>query len=109
MSTFRHKALTDFPSHRMERFCVETKPVSSFFGQNVFDLKTENVRDLVHLLIEERKKTNKLDALPEKAAAYSASVMPLMERIRNYADHLEMIVEDELWPTPKYRELLFPR
>lgn len=39
MSTFRHKALTEFSSHKMERFCIETKPVSSFFGQNVFDLK----------------------------------------------------------------------
>ncbi|MFA5739365.1 MAG: glutamine synthetase III, partial [Bacteroidales bacterium] len=39
MSTFRQKALSEFSAHKIERYCVETKPVSSFFGQNVFDLK----------------------------------------------------------------------
>jgi len=67
------------------------------------------LRNLVHLLIEARKKANKEESLHERARQYAAAVMPVMERIRDCADHLEMIVDDELWPLPKYRELLFLR
>jgi len=68
-----------------------------------------DLRNLVHLLIEARKKANKLESLQKKATAYSKDVLPLMDQIRHCADHLEMIVDDELWPLPKYRELLFLR
>ncbi|MDD5284069.1 MAG: glutamine synthetase type III, partial [Bacteroidales bacterium] len=67
------------------------------------------LRNLVHLLIEARKKANKLESLDKKAAAYAKDILPLMDQIRHCADHLEMIVDDELWPLPKYRELLFLR
>jgi len=68
-----------------------------------------DLRNLVHLLIEARKKANRLESLHKKAAAYAKDVLPLMDQIRHCADHLEMIVDDELWPLPKYRELLFLR
>jgi glutamine synthetase len=68
-----------------------------------------DLRGLVHLLIEARKTANKLETLQEKAAEYAKNVLPLMDQIRHCADHLEMIVDDELWPLPKYRELLFLR
>ena len=42
-----------------------------------------------------------------KAIAYHDTVLPLMAEIRDHADALEMIVDDELWTLPKYRELLF--
>ena len=67
------------------------------------------IRNLVHLLIEARKKANKVESLHERAREYAAAVVPVMEHIRVCADHLEMIVDDELWPLPKYRELLFLR
>jgi glutamine synthetase len=40
---------------------------------------------------------------------YSNTVLPYMEKIRRVVDKLEMVVDDELWPLPKYRELLFLR
>lgn len=67
------------------------------------------MRGLVHDMIEARKKANKLEALHDRAAVYASEVLPVMEKIRDAADHLEMIVDDELWPLPKYRELLFLR
>ncbi|MBR1929187.1 MAG: glutamine synthetase III [Paludibacteraceae bacterium] len=45
----------------------------------------------------------------EKAIAYHDTVVPLMENIRKHADELEMIIDDELWALPKYRELMFIR
>ena len=56
----------------------------------------------------ERDKANALDS-KSCAFAYSQNVKPLMERIREHADALEPIIEDQLWPLPKYRELLFLR
>ena len=50
------------------------------------------------------------DADPDersKAIAYHDTVAPLIEAIRYHVDHLELIVDDELWPLPKYREMLF--
>ena len=43
----------------------------------------------------------------ERAIAYHDTVAPLIEEIRYHVDHLELIVDDELWPLPKYREMLF--
>ena len=45
----------------------------------------------------------------EKAIAYHDTVAPLMEKIRYHIDHLELMVDNEIWPLPKYRELLFIR
>ncbi|MDO5862318.1 MAG: glutamine synthetase type III, partial [Thermoplasmata archaeon] len=55
---------------------------------------------------------DKLDALPgerEKALGYHDKIVPYLEGIREHVDALEMIVDDEMWPLPKYRELLFIR
>lgn len=65
------------------------------------------LRTDVHDMIEARKKANVIEDFILKAAVYSDTVMPYMERIRINADKLEMVVDDELWPLPKYRELLF--
>lgn len=61
----------------------------------------------VEAIVEERKAANAVEDIPQRAALYSANVAPLMDSIRDSADHLEMIVDDELWPLPKYREMLF--
>lgn len=65
----------------------------------------KNVKDM----IEERKKANALSCYTEKAYAYHDAVRPYLEVIRDHIDHLEMEVDDEIWPLPKYRELLFAR
>ena len=62
----------------------------------------------VEALVEVRKKANRLtDMSAERAYAYSTQVMDAMSRVRASADQLEMLVDDALWPLPKYRELLF--
>jgi glutamine synthetase len=60
-------------------------------------------------MIEARKKANRIESEREKAIAYHDTVAPLIEEIRQHVDQLETIVDDESWPLPKYRELLFIR
>ena len=58
-------------------------------------------------LIEARKRANVIESEREKAIAYHDTVCPKMEEIRSQIDHLELIVSDELWTLPKYREMMF--
>ncbi|WP_277064924.1 glutamine synthetase III [Prevotella aurantiaca] len=60
-------------------------------------------------LVEARKIANKIDCQREKAIAYHDIITPKMEEIRQHIDKLELIVSDEMWTLPKYRELLFIR
>ncbi|MEZ4721600.1 MAG: glutamine synthetase III [Flavobacteriales bacterium] len=60
-------------------------------------------------MIEERKKANVIEDAKGCAIYYCEKVLPYLELIRNEVDKLELMVEDELWPIPKYRELLFSR
>ena len=69
----------------------------------------QQLREDFHYLVEARKEANKIESCPERAIVYSNTVLPYMESIRKIADKLEMVVDDELWPLPKYRELLFLR
>ena len=70
--------------------------------------RTREIRTLVEEMTEARKRAN--NQIPnevERAAAYSATVLPYLDRIRYHIDKLELLVDDEIWPLPKYRELLF--
>jgi len=60
-------------------------------------------------MINERKRVNAFEDAREKAIAYCDNVKPYFEKIRNHVDKLELIVDDELWPLVKYRELLFTK
>ena len=60
-------------------------------------------------MIEARKKANRIECEREKAIAYHDNVVPCMDIIRDYIDKLELMVDNEMWPLPKYRELLFIR
>jgi len=60
-------------------------------------------------MVNERKNTNKIESEREKAIAYHDQIVPLMETIRYHIDKLELIVDNQMWPLPKYRELLFIR
>lgn len=63
----------------------------------------------VDKMIDERKAANKLEDDEAKAIAYDQKVRVTAEEIRRHIDKLELLVDDELWPLPKYRELLFIR
>ena len=68
------------------------------------------ISDLIHLrhdMIEERKKCNGMDDSRDKAIAYCENIIPFMDKIRYACDKLELLIDDEQWPLPKYRELLF--
>ena len=61
----------------------------------------------VERMTEARHKANRQPDERSKAVAYHDTVLPLMAEIRDHADALELIVDDELWTLPKYRELMF--
>ncbi|HCQ28684.1 MAG TPA: glutamine synthetase type III, partial [Flavobacteriales bacterium] len=67
------------------------------------------VKSLVDAMIEERKKANKLEDTVKKAEAYAYKVKPYFDKIKYHADKLEINVDDEMWPLPKLREMLFTR
>ncbi len=71
--------------------------------------RTQRIETGVEELINARKIANKITSEREKAIAYHDTVAPKMEEIRYQIDKLELIVSDELWTLPKYRELLFIR
>ncbi|MBO4811572.1 MAG: glutamine synthetase III [Prevotella sp.] len=71
--------------------------------------RTERIEYLVEELTDARRVANRIQDIHQRAIAYHDTVCPQMEKIRQEADHLEMIVEDGLWTLPKYRELLFIR
>ena len=70
---------------------------------------TNFIAEHVEKLVEARKVANVLASERDKAIAYHDTVAPLLESIRYHIDKLELIVDDELWPLPKYREMLFIR
>lgn len=68
-----------------------------------------SIKEMVEAMVEARKTANALADFEQKANAYADTVKPWFEKIRYEVDKLEMLVDDELWPLPKYRELLFSR
>ena len=60
-------------------------------------------------MTNERKKANKIEDLEKKAHAYCYDVRVLFEDIRYHCDKLELLIDDEIWPLTKYRELLFTK
>jgi glutamine synthetase len=68
-----------------------------------------SIKRLVNELIDERRKANIIPGSYERALAYERKVKPYLEEIREHIDKLELIVDNEIWPLPKYRELLFTR
>ena len=84
------------------QFCsaeVETlKKISTYIN---------NVSEYVDQLVEVRKKANRIADISERAKVYSKDIKDMMDKVRIGADNLEMLIDDEMWPLPKYRELLF--
>lgn len=65
------------------------------------------IKEQAAAMIEARKVANRITNEREKAIAYHRTVEPYMEEIRYHVDKLELMVDNEIWPLPKYRELLF--
>ncbi|MCD8044087.1 MAG: glutamine synthetase III [Tannerellaceae bacterium] len=71
--------------------------------------RTIFIKEKVDEMIEARKAANKIESEREKAIAYHDQIFPMLEEIRYQIDKLELVVDNEMWTLPKYRELLFIR
>ena len=89
----------DFEKHSKEQLDIIEKISAHIAGIN----------SKVSEMIEARKVANKIEDVEKKAFAYCDDVKPFFEEIRYHCDKLELLVDDELWPLTKYRELLFTR
>ena len=69
----------------------------------------ENINGGITDMINARKKANKIEDSQKRAIAYCDQIRPYFEKIRYHCDKLELLVDDEIWPLTKYRELLFTR
>jgi len=67
------------------------------------------IQSLVSGMVEARKKANNIEDVAESSKSYCDEVVPFFDKLRYEVDKLELIVDDELWPLPKYRELLFAK
>ena len=71
--------------------------------------RTAFIKEHVDAMVEARKVANKIESEREKAIAYHDTITPALEEIRYHIDKLELIVDNQMWTLPKYRELLFVR
>ena len=99
-----HNMRNIFPAEKIDRLCGRNMKIIEEIAERI-QIIEKGVEDLV----EARKVANKIENEREKAVAYHDTVAPKMEKIRYHIDKLELIVADELWTLPKYRELLFIR
>ncbi len=93
-----------FSDVEYERLAGARKEVIISISEHISEIKI-----LVAEMIEERKKANVIEKAEKKALQYEQKVKPYFDRIRYHIDKLELIVDNEVWPLPKYRELLFSR
>ena len=101
-NVFKIKSL--FPAEKSEVIANQDMEVIEKIAAHLLVIKEK-----VHTMIEARKVANKIESEREKAIAYHDTVAPLMDEIRYHIDKLELMVDNEMWPLPKYRELLFIR
>ncbi len=93
-----------FPRDKFEKIGAHELSTIEAISEHVSAIKAG-----VTAMIEGRRKANRLDSERRKAIAYHDNVAPQMEEIRYHIDKLELMVDNEIWPLPKYRELLFIR
>ncbi len=100
--------------HKLRLAFTDPAKVESLTAYNVdlvekINKRTDFIARQVEAMVETRKEVNRIRNIRELAIAYHDRVAPFLDAIRSHIDSLELIVEDELWPLPKYRELLFIR
>ena len=69
----------------------------------------DTLDELVEKMIDGRRKANKIEDSKKKAKAYVDNVKVYFDDIKYHTDKLEMMIDDEIWPLPKLREMLFTR
>ncbi|MBP5219413.1 MAG: glutamine synthetase III [Bacteroidaceae bacterium] len=99
-----HKLLEIFPKEKASKLAENNLNIIEKISEH-----SAYISEHVEKLVDARKAANKIESEREKAIAYHDNVAPLLEDIRYHIDKLELIVEDDMWTLPKYRELLFMR
>ena len=93
-----------FGKEEVENLTKHNKDIIREIAQRI-----EAIEAGVNTLVSNRKVANRIESIRERAIAYHDTVAPVMEGIRYEIDKLELLVSDEMWTLPKYRELLFIR
>ena len=93
-----------FPIDTADKLSARNKQIVQEIAE-----RTSAIEKGVEDLVNARKQANKISDEHQKAIAYHDQVEPKLDQIRYQIDKLELIVDDALWPLPKYRELLFIR
>ena len=99
-----HKVKEIFPEETAQKLSANNLSLIQQISEH-----SSFITEYAEKLTDARRIANKLEDEREKAIAYHDTVAPLMDLIRYHIDKLELIVDDELWPLPKYREMLFIR
>lgn len=97
-----YKIKSLFPKERGEKIASQDMAMIEKMAEHM-----QYIKDNVIKMVNARKVANKIECLREKAIAYHDTVVPYLDDIRYHIDKLELMVDDEMWPLPKYRELLF--
>ena len=95
------QGLKDIYGNDFKRLSVEQLKLIEKISEHI-----EKINIGITDMIEERKKANKIDSTEKCAEAYCNKVKPYFDEIRYHCDKLELLVDDELWPLSKYREML---
>jgi glutamine synthetase len=101
-NVIRQKEL--FDADEFEQLAGARKELIKEVGGHISTIKAKRKE-----MIDARKEANVIEDTIKKAEAYDQKVRPYLDEIRYHIDKLELIVDNELWPLPKYRELLFVR
>lgn len=112
VATRYQSLLLDNVYKMMQVYDKEKAASLSAHDNSIIEELSENIsiiKQKVEEMVAARKVANKISSEREKAIAYHDTVLPFFDEIRVYTDKLEMIVDDEMWTLPKYREMLFIR
>lgn len=112
MATRYQTSLIDNVYKMKDLFPAEKSSVLSARNLEIIEdiaCRTNFIKEKVDEMVEARKVANKIDSEREKAIAYHDTIVPMLEEIRYHIDKLELVVDDQMWTLPKYRELLFIR
>ena len=93
-----------FPPEQADKLSAENVAIICKIAEH-----TSYIKEHVDAMVEARKVANKIASERDKAIAYHDTIEPMLEQIRYHIDKLELIVDDQMWTLPKYRELLFIR
>src|SRR5699024_3616954 len=88
------------------------KEYKKYAGEQLYILEavSKHIKEInsgITTMIDTRKKAHKVEDLEQRAYLYCHDVRPFFDTIRYHCDKLEMLVDDDLWPLAKYREMLF--